>query len=1035
MLTSLATYYVVKATEARDQLRFENTVQRTQNDIENRLDTYIAMLRAGSGLFAANEEVSQAEFRAYASRLRLREYYPGIQGIGFSRRVTAENLADFRAEMQQQGINLVIQPDFERSEYHIILYLDPLDLRNQAAIGYDMFTEPVRRAAMMQARDGAAPAASGRVTLVQEIDDRNKQAGFLIYVPIYEGGVIPETITERRSALLGFVYSPFRAADLLTGIFGTRLQYVDFEVYDGAVQPENLLYRSQDVGDRSDFTAAIQQPQLTAVRSLQVAGRTWTLTFVSRPEFTSLSSRSFIPYTFLAGIVTSLVLFGVTRSQAHARTAAELSTAHLQASEQALRQSEERLRFALKAANMVAWEWNLQQDQVIRSPNFRQVFGLPPDATLGKPDSFLDLIHPDDRPFVVEAQQDAIAHQTEYSSEFRLLSPEGKVRWMADRGQVRGDRTGDIRIGGVVQDITHRKNAEAALSQSEERFRRLFDSNLIGIAFWNVEGLITDANDAFLQLIGVTRASLQTQGSPSWRDFTPSEYQARDDQAVEEAMLTGASSIYEKEYLHPNGQRVSVVLGITLLNDLGHDAHYDGVTFALDITERKRVEAERLQLLDREQAARAEAEKANRLKDEFLATLSHELRTPLNAMVGWTQLLQTRKFDEATTARAMETIARNTKSLTQLIEDLLDVSRIMTGKFRLNLQSVKLSSVVAAATEAVQSAAAAKEIQLVASYDPDLEPIVCDPTRLQQVVWNLLNNAIKFTPPNGQVEVQLQSLVAPSETTQQKTGVQMLVKDSGQGIAPDFLPYIFERFRQADGTITRSQGGLGIGLAIVRHIVELHGGEIRAESPGLGKGATFAVTLPLCPPASEHDISEPGTSEPDTLGPDAEPPSSDASTASVLPILTATMTPTANSAIAPHSHSQLEGLHILVVEDEADTRALLTILLEEQGGMVTAVDSAAAAIATLTHPTKAKPDVLISDIGMPKEDGYHLIRNVRSLHPTQGGQIPAIALTAYARASERDRAIAAGFHVHVAKPVVPEALVAIVADLAHRKGQ
>ncbi|MEW6492464.1 MAG: ATP-binding protein, partial [Cyanobacteriota bacterium] len=420
---------------------------------------------------------------------------------------------------------------------------------------------------------------------------------------------------------------------------------------------------------------------------------------------------------------------------------------------------------------------------------------------------------------------------------------------------------------------------------------------------------------------------------------------------------------------------------------------------AIDITERKRAEEEREQLLAREQEARSAAETANRLKDEFLATLSHELRTPLNSMLGWTQLLQTRKFDQATTARALETIDRNTKALAQLIEDLLDVSRIMTGKLRLDRRAVGLASVIDAAIEAVRSAAEAKDIHIKMAFDPLVEPVLGDSTRLQQIVWNLLSNAIKFTPKGGRVEVCLEREDANAKVT---------IADNGQGISPDFLPYIFDRFRQADGTITRSHGGLGLGLAIVRHLVELHGGSVYAESPGVGQGAKFIVKLPLKDsyPAANKDFQT-------LLASDEQ---------SVL------------SNDAPQESSLLiQGLWILVVDDEPDARNLMTTILEANAAEVTAVASASEAFEIIAGEcSMRRPDILISDIGMPLEDGYSLIRKIRTLPPAEGGRIPAVALTAYARDEERARAIEAGFHIHLAKPVAPEKLVRVVAKLTGR---
>jgi signal transduction histidine kinase/ActR/RegA family two-component response regulator len=384
-----------------------------------------------------------------------------------------------------------------------------------------------------------------------------------------------------------------------------------------------------------------------------------------------------------------------------------------------------------------------------------------------------------------------------------------------------------------------------------------------------------------------------------------------------------------------------------------------------------------------EREARRQAEEANRLKDEFLATLSHELRTPLNAILGWAQMLRSGRLDEATTERAVETIERNAKAQAQLIADILDVSRIITGKLRLELGPVELPHVIEAALDSVRPAADAKEIHLAVRLDPQLPPLLGDANRLQQVVWNLLSNAIKFTPRGGRVEVELR---------QSGPGVEVRVSDTGIGIRPDFLPYVFDRFRQAESSTTRAHGGLGLGLSIVRHLVELHGGTVAVESPGEGQGTTFIVHLPVRSAALAVDRrqSHPAWSAP-----------------------------------------PLDGLHVLVLEDEADTRELVTLTLTQGGAQVTAVPSAAEALAALD---RSLPDVLVSDIGVPGEDGYSLLRKLRAREPARGGLVPAVALTAYARTEDRLQAFTAGFQMHLAKPVDPAELVAVVASLAGRRG-
>jgi len=405
-----------------------------------------------------------------------------------------------------------------------------------------------------------------------------------------------------------------------------------------------------------------------------------------------------------------------------------------------------------------------------------------------------------------------------------------------------------------------------------------------------------------------------------------------------------------------------------------------------EIRVREWAEQERARLLVLEQQARKQAEEANRTKDEFLATLSHELRTPLNAILGWVQVLRSGKLDPAAAGRALETIERNARSQAQLIADLLDVSRIITGKLRLDFRPVDLRRIIDAALDSVRPAADAKGIQLEVSIAPLASPVLGDADRLQQVIWNLLSNSIKFTSRGGRVEVRLREAEA---------NAVIRVSDTGIGIRPDFLPYVFDRFRQAEGSITRTHGGLGLGLSIVRHLIELHGGTAEVESEGEGKGATFTVRLPLRAELAEDPLDSTAVGHSLFSKPDL-----------------------------------LSGVRVVVVEDEADTRELLVMALQQCGAEVAAYGSAPEALAALD---RAVPDVLLSDIGMPVQDGYDLIHKLRARGPGRGGDVPAAALTAYARAEDRLRALEAGYQTHLTKPVDPSELISTVARLAGRR--
>lgn len=565
----------------------------------------------------------------------------------------------------------------------------------------------------------------------------------------------------------------------------------------------------------------------------------------------------------------------------------------------------------------------------------------------------------------------------------------------------------------------------AELKKSEERFRSLSACSPVGIFLTDTEGYCTYTNPRCQEIFGF---ALEEKSLETWLEsIHPNDRQR---------VLTDWSSwVHEiREYSNEfrcqtqdRSMRWVHLRSSPMLSDngklLGHVATVE------DITDRKQAEEARAQFI-REQAARQQAEATNRMKDEFLATLSHELRTPLNSVLGWVQLLRTRSFDEATTIRALETIERNAKSQAQLVEDILDVSRLIRGKLQLNRRSINLVAILEMAIESVRPTAEAKEIQLNVKQNPILKSedsrsgsgeevestvevmtqagpqalrgsqrqgrillIEGDPNRLQQVTWNLLSNAIKFTPRGGTVNVELE---------RDRTHAQIRISDTGIGISPEFLPHVFDRFRQADGTTTRSYGGLGLGLSIVHHLVELHGGSITAHSQGEGKGATFMVKLPLL----ENSTSEPDPSNPSELNGNSNRPLSNTSGLTL---------------------NLLSGLQVLVVDNQREVQELITTVIEESGAQVTVVESALEAIKIIEQ---LQPDVLISDINLSLEDGYRLIRQIRDRESEGGGFLPAIALTPYTQDEELQKMLDSGFQMHLSKPVDTTKLVMAIAKLS-----
>jgi PAS domain S-box-containing protein len=559
-----------------------------------------------------------------------------------------------------------------------------------------------------------------------------------------------------------------------------------------------------------------------------------------------------------------------------------------------------------------------------------------------------------------------------------LVAKDGMERPVEDSGAPIKDEDG--KITGVVlvfHDVTERRRAE----ELRLRLASIIESSDDAILGKTLEGVITSWNIGAERLYGYSADEMI--GQPIAR-LAPPDRADEITRIIERLKRGERVEHLETLRVRKDGRKINVALTISpIKNTAGHII--GASTIARDITERKLAEEERAHLLRREQEARIEAEHASRIKDEFLATLSHELRTPLTAMLGWTRMLRMKELDEQTTAHALETIERNVKAQAQLIEDLLDVSRIITGKLRLEAGPMELVPIIKAALDSIQPASSAKNIQIQTTLDPRAGPVSGDPARLQQVVWNLLSNAVKFTPRHGSMTVSL---------SRTDSSVEFNVRDTGQGINTEFLPHVFERFRQADSSTTRAHGGLGLGLAIVRHLVELHGGTVHAESEGEGHGSTFTVRLPL---RTISGGATEGNSQVMAAG---------------LPL---DCPPTLN------------GLRVLIVDDEADARSLLVTLLEQCGAHAVAVSSAEEALLTIQL---SKPDLLLSDIGMPGMDGYALISKLRSLSKEEGGRTPAIALTAYASEDDRRRALVSGFQMHVAKPVDPVELALAVERLA-----
>jgi PAS domain S-box-containing protein len=672
--------------------------------------------------------------------------------------------------------------------------------------------------------------------------------------------------------------------------------------------------------------------------------------------------------------------------------------------------------------------WTARPDGFVDYFNQRwyEYTGLTPGATGGW--GWDAALHPDDVERCVGRWKHSVETGEVYEIEYRFRrASDGQYRWHLGRALPLRDADGQIvKWFGTCTDIDDRKHAEeqqrflaeasAALASSldyEATLAALARLIVPRLADWCTVDMLTD--DRAIERLAIAHED-PAKMELAWELNRLYPHDLYETEGVSKVIRTGRPELYPNipdellalvardaghlNVLRQLGLKSSMIVPLIAHNrvlgamtlmaaESGRRFIATDLAFAEDLAQRAALAVDNARLY-------REAQEVNRLKDEFLATLSHELRTPLTAVLGWTRLLGTGQLDETTEKRALETIERNAQSQVQLIDDILDVSRIIRGKLRLDVRPVELAPVIEAAVDSVRPAAEAKGIRLQVVLDPRAGPVSGDPDRLQQIVWNLLSNAIKFTPRDGRAQVLL---------TRAGSHLELDVSDTGQGIERKFLPYVFDRFRQADPSTTRKHGGLGLGLAIVRHLVELHGGTVTVESEGAGQGTTFKVSLPLMIVHQPEFASNAGEHTP------------------------AAEHPTAGGRVALECASELQGLRVLVVEDEPDSREMLVIVLTRCRAEVRAVSNASDALAQLESWL---PDVLISDIEMPGEDGYTLIRKVRSLPPERGGKIPAAALTAYARAEDRMRALLAGFQLHVPKPVEPAELAAVVASLAGR---
>jgi PAS domain S-box-containing protein len=660
-------------------------------------------------------------------------------------------------------------------------------------------------------------------------------------------------------------------------------------------------------------------------------------------------------------------------------------TEHKQIEDQ-LRQSQAYLRLLTESLPQLVWTCSPDGECDYLSAQWVRYTGVPESKQLGY--AWLNQLHPDDRKETIGAWRLAVKEKTPFDAEYRIRRSDGIYRWFKARALPLHDVEGKMfKWFGASMDIEDQKRVETSLRESEAAaayLASIVESSDDAIISTDLQGSIRSWNLGAERLYGYMEA--EAIGEPVSMLIPPEN---RDEESRILGRIRKSERLSHYETIRRRKDGIDVDVSLTASPIKNRDGQIIGMSkTARDITWRKRAEDERERILARESEARADAEEANRLKDEFLATISHELRSPLNAILGWARLLRDPEVRLKELERALEIIERNAQAQARLIEDLLDVSRIVSGKLSVQMRPVTMNTTVYGVVADMRPTAEAKGIELRLIENEEIK-LIGDADRLQQIVWNLLSNAIKFTPEGGRIEVELKRV---------GERVELRVSDTGRGISPEFLPYVFDRFRQATGGDSRARAGLGLGLTIVRYIVEAHGGSVTADSAGVGMGATFICKFPLA-----------GAEQETIPAVESQQPHVDVTHVDVS------------------GEPSLKGIKVLVVDDDEDARDVLTAALNSYGAEVTTATGAPQALDTLASQ---QVDVLVSDINMPGMDGYELIRRVRAMKPEQGGRIPAVALTAYARAEDRLRALQSGYQTHVPKPVEPAELEIVVATLA-----
>ena len=990
ILTASEALHMKSDVELHAEREFNVQCSEIKKNIERRLGEHARILQNGTALFEASDTVTRETWHAFTHHQKFDTQLPGIQGLGFSLLIPREGLTRHVMNMRREGFpEYQLKPVGDRAVYTSIIYLEPFSGRNLRAFGYDMFSEPVRRAAMERARDTDAAALSGKVVLVQETGT-DVQAGALMYVPVYHKGLPIETVAQRRAAILGWVYSPYRMNDLMQGILGGRNleqeKQLHLRIFDsGQPSPQRLLYECHP---------AVDDKLLTAVRFTQQIpvdfnGHCWTLRFTQTGDGLTSVDYLRVWLTLGGGMAISLLLFALIRALMNTRAAAlrmaEKLTVELKESEQ----------FVTDVLNSLSSNIAVIDSRgiivAVNEPwrNFAVAHrgSAAVRSDLGTPylDACRGIVAGEDDEGV-EAAQNGIrsvlrGEQEKFTLEYPCHSPV-EQRWFT----MCVVRFHGLRHGVVIShtDITERRLIEIKLIESELHLRTIIENEPECIKIMDKEGLLLQMNPAGLAMIEADSLE-QVAGRPVLEFIAP-EYRTAYAE-LHQRVLAGETRQLQYEVLGLKGGRRWLDTHAAPMPDLGTMVH---LAVTRDISVQKKTELELLNtnLLLKEATIQAEA--ANRAKSAFLANMSHEIRTPMDAIIGLGRLALLTNLTEKQ-RDYLNKIESSSGTLLHLIDDLLDLSKVEAGKLTLETITFSLAACLTTVRSVIQVKAVEQGLDFPITVTPEVPTLLIgDPFRLEQILINLLGNAVKFTD-QGEVSLEVTAVSAGADET---VLVTCTVRDTGIGMTADQRANLFQPFTQADCSTTRRYGGTGLGLSISRQLVELMGGQIGVESEP-GRGSVFRFTVPLVRGRL------PAESAPPLLDP---------------ALITAT----------------LRGRRVLVAEDNTINQQVARELLQKVGMVVTIAGDGRAAAAAATE-FGVHFDVVLMDLQMPVMDGYEATRLIREQWPSD--RLPIIAMTAYASQEELDRCLKSGMNDHLTKPVLPERLYACLAQWVRPAGE